>query len=211
MLLDIIADAICPWCFVGQRNLSLALRRRPIRDLTIRYRPFLLDPSVPPEGIESKTYYTSRIGSVDRLAQARNNAIALGQKVDIHFAFERIKRVPNTLDAHRIIRWAGAGVAAQRMSEGLYCAYFEDGVDIGDRDALIEIAAHAGLDTTKMAQRLTTSEDVSAVLEEDRAVRALGINGVPCLLVDQKYALMGAQDPINLASMLERIETHTAG
>jgi predicted DsbA family dithiol-disulfide isomerase len=208
MQLDVISDPICPWCYIGLRNLDEALRRHPIADLEIRWRPFMLDPSIPPDGIERKTYYESRFGSEDRISQGAEQAAQLGAKVGIAFAFDKIKRVPNTLDAHRLIRWASAeGQAGPALSQ-LFGAYFERGLDIGDRSQLAEIAASCGLDGQSIAERLTTEEDIAAILDEDRAVRALGINGVPCLLIDQKYALMGAQDPANLVGVFERIEAH---
>ena len=210
MQLDVISDPICPWCYIGQRNLEIALRQCALPNLEIRWRPFMLDPSIPPDGIDRKTYYQSRFGSEDRVSSGTRRAAEIGAKIGIRFAFEKITRIPNTLDAHRLVRWAAAEGHASETLLGLYSAYFESGEDIGDRAELVRIAAKAGLDASAIATRLESDEDIAAVLDEDRTVRALGINGVPCLLVDQKYALMGAQEPANLIGVFERIETHQA-
>lgn len=208
MQLDVISDPICPWCYIGQRNLEIALAQRPVANLEIRWRPFMLDPSIPPDGIDRKTYYESRFGSDDKVTQGARQAAELGAKIGIRFAFDKIKKMPNTLDAHRLVRWASASGQASKVLAGLYSAHFEDGIDIGDHDMLARIAALAGLDPDGITERLQTDEDVAVVLDEDRAVRALGINGVPCVLIDQKYALMGAQDPANLIGVFDRIEAH---
>ena len=210
MQLDVISDPICPWCYVGQRNLDEALRRHPVAGLDIRWRPFMLDPSIPPDGIERKTYYEGRFGSEDKITQGAEQAAELGAKVGIAFAFDRIKRIPNTLDAHRLIRWAAAEGRAGAVLAQLFHGYFEGGIDIGDRSRLAEIAGACGLDAETITKRLAGNEDIAEILDEDRAVRALGINGVPCLLIDQKYALMGAQDPANLVGVFKRIEAHEA-
>lgn len=210
MQLDVISDPICPWCYIGQRNLEIALAQRPVANLEIRWRPFMLDPSIPPDGIERKTYYESRFGSDDKIAQGARQAAELGAKIGIRFAFDKIKRMPNTLDAHRLVRWASVSGHAPKVLARLYSAHFEDGVDIGDHETLARIAATEGLDADAITERLQTDEDVAVVLDEDRAVRALGINGVPCVLIDQKYALMGAQDPANLIGVFDRIEAHEA-
>jgi len=210
MQLDVIADPICPWCYVGQRHLEEALRRRPFRDLDIRWRPFMLDPSIPPEGIERKAYYKTRYGSEARAMQTVGPAIELGAKAGIRFAFNKIARIPNTLDAHRLILWASEDERAEAVLTLLFRGYFEEGADIGDRRVLASIADQVGLDAKRIAALLESDTDVSTVIDQDRATRALGINGVPCLLVDEKYALMGAQDPANLVAVFERIQAHQA-
>jgi predicted DsbA family dithiol-disulfide isomerase len=208
MQLDVIADPICPWCYVGQRHLEEALRRRPIPALAIRWRPFMLDPSIPPGGTPRKAYYEQRFGSEERALASVKQAIALGQKAGIRFAFNKMTRIPNTLDAHRLMLWASAEQAAQEAQALLFRSHFEDGADIGDRRVLTAIADRIGLDAERIAALFETDTDIETILTEDRAVRELGINGVPCILVDEKYALMGAQDPANLVTVFERIEAH---
>jgi predicted DsbA family dithiol-disulfide isomerase len=211
MQLDVIADPICPWCYVGQRHLEEALRRRPIPALTIRWRPFMLDPSIPPEGVARKAYYEQRFGSEERALASVKQAVTLGQKAGIRFAFNKMSRIPNTLDAHRLMLWASAEQAAQDAQALLFRSHFEEGADIGDRRVLTAIADRIGLDAERIAALFETDTDIETILAEDRAVRELGINGVPCILVDEKYALMGAQDPANLVAVFERIEAHRVG
>jgi predicted DsbA family dithiol-disulfide isomerase len=208
MQLDVIADLICPWCYVGQRHLEEALRRRPIRSLEIRWRPFMLDPSIPAEGMERKAYYVQRFGSEKRAIESVSQAIELGRKAGIRFAFDKIARIPNTLDAHRLLLWASAEDVADKAQALLFRSYFEDGKDIGDRRVLCAIAAQVGLDAEHIGALFESDADIETILAEDRAVRELGINGVPCILVDEKYALMGAQDPANLVAVFQRIEAH---
>jgi len=210
MQLDVIADAICPWCYIGHKQLDRALRQRPFAGLTLRWRPFMLDPSIPPEGIDRKTYNGSRFGSDEMLSRGTPQAIAIGAKEGIQFAFEKIARIPNTLDAHRLVRWAQEEGKAGAVMGRLHQAYFEAGIDIGDRTQLARIARAAGLDDEAVAEKLDSETDVTVIIEEDQAVRSLGINGVPCILVDGKYALMGAQEPANLIAVIERILAHDA-
>ncbi|MCH7930535.1 MAG: DsbA family oxidoreductase, partial [Proteobacteria bacterium] len=146
MQIEIVSDVICPWCFIGKRRLERALAARPGLDVETTWRPFQLNPDMPPEGMERQSYLAAKFGSADRAAQLYAEISKAGAVEGIDFAFDRIARTPNTIDAHRLIRFAGGDGAQDAVSELLFRRYFLDGADLGDRERLAEIGAEAGLD-----------------------------------------------------------------
>ncbi len=210
MQIDIISDTICPWCYVGKRRLDRALALRPTLDFDVHWRAFLLDPAVPPEGIDRAEYFAARFG--DSAPPTLDTVIEAGELEGIRFAFNKIARVPNTLDSHRLIRWsAGAGARVQdAVVNLLFRRYFEEAADIGDCDILVGIAEAAGMDAAQVAALLASDEDMEAVQEEDALARAMGVGGVPCFLINQKYALMGAQDPDRFLTVFDQIAARGA-
>ncbi|HET7595020.1 MAG TPA: DsbA family oxidoreductase [Stellaceae bacterium] len=196
MHIDIVSDVICPWCFIGKRRLEKALSLRPDVAAEITWRPFQLNPDMPAEGMERKAYIAAKFGGGGQADRIYANVAEVGATIGIPFAFDRIRRTPNTRDAHRLIRWAAAQTRAHAVVEGLFRAYFLDGRDIGDRAVLAEIAgAAAGLDVTEARQWLDGKSDIEPVLAEDRGARRLGINAVPCFIFERHYAVSGAQEP----------------
>jgi predicted DsbA family dithiol-disulfide isomerase len=195
MHIDIVSDVICPWCFIGKRRLEKALALRPALAVEVTWRPFQLNPDMPPEGMERTAYIAAKFGGSNQADRIYANIAAAGTGVGIPFAFDRIRRTPNTRDAHRLIRWAAAQNRADAVVEGLFHAYFIDGRDIGDRASLAEIAGSAGLDAGDARCRLDGASDIEPVLAEDRGARRLGINAVPCFIFDRHYAVSGAQEP----------------
>ena len=193
--IEIVSDVICPWCFIGKRRLERALAARPGLDVETTWRPFQLNPDMPPEGMERQSYLTAKFGSADRAAQLYAEISKAGAVEGIDFAFDRIARTPNTIDAHRLIRFAGANGAQDAVCELLFRRYFLDGADVGDRERLAEIGAEAGLDAAAVRAHLASDQDVDAVRLEDLHARRLGVNGVPCFIIDHRYAISGAQSP----------------
>ena len=194
MHIDIVSDVICPWCFIGKRRLEKALSLRPDVTVDVTWRPFQLNPDMPPEGMERQAYIAAKFGGgqADRIYA---NVAAVGASIGIPFAFDRIRRTPNTRDAHRLIRWAAAQTRADVVVEGLFRAYFIEGRDIGDRATLAEAAGAAGLAAIEARRWLDGAADIEPVLAEDRGARRLGINAVPCFIFDRHYAVSGAQEP----------------
>jgi predicted DsbA family dithiol-disulfide isomerase len=194
MHIDIVSDVICPWCFIGKRRLEKALSLRPDVTVDVTWRPFQLNPDMPPEGMERQAYIAAKFGSgqADRIYA---NVAAVGASIGIPFAFDRIRRTPNTRDAHRLIRWAAAQTRADAVVEGLFRAYFIEGRDIGDRATLAEAASAAGLAAIEARRWLDGAADIEPVFAEDRGARRLGINAVPCFIFDRHYAVSGAQEP----------------
>jgi predicted DsbA family dithiol-disulfide isomerase len=195
MILDVFSDTICPWCYVGKRRLERALEARPQRDLTIRWRAFQLNPGMPAEGMERKAYIDAKFGGSERARAILDTVRAAGAGEGIAFAFDRIKRTPNTLQSHRLIRFAGTHDRQDETLEALFRAYFLHGRNISDRAVLADVAQDAGLDRGEAADYLAGDADAEAVLGEDALARRAGINGVPCFLFNGRFALSGAQEP----------------
>ena len=194
MILDIVSDVICPWCFIGKRRLERALAQAPQPDLQIGWRPFQLNPDMPAEGMARDAYLLAKFGDA-KGGRMYDHVRTAGAEEGIAFAFERIQRTPNTIKPHRLIRRAGVAGKQDAMVEAVFRAYFLDGEDLSDDATLIRIAHAAGLDPTETAAYLAGEEDAAEIRAEDAFARQVGINGVPCFIVDRKFALSGAQPP----------------
>lgn len=195
MHIDIVSDVVCPWCFIGKRRLEKALALRPEIEAEITWRPFQLNPDLPPEGVERRAYLAAKFGGNAHVERIYANLAEAGATVDIPFAFDRIRRTPNTCDAHRLLRYAGAEASADAMMEALFRAYFIDGRDIGDRAVLAAIAGEVGLSADEAGAFLASPAEREQVLAEDRSARRLGISAVPCFIFEGQYAVSGAQEP----------------
>ncbi len=192
--IDIISDVICPWCYVGKRRLEKAIAAldRPVK---VRWLPFQLNPSMPKEGISRKDYRTAKFGSLERSLELDARVVAVGQEEGIHFAFDRIERTPNTLDAHRLI-WLADKVGVQdAVVEALFRAYLTEGRDISKRQTLIDVVAEAGLDRGKAEGLLSSADGQEAIREAHELARRVRVEGVPFFIVNGKVTLSGAQQP----------------
>ena len=204
---DVVSDVVCPWCFMGQKRLDAAAASLPDISLVINWRPYQLDASKPKGGIDRQQYMMAKFGSAERIAQMGERLVQLGQAEGIDFRFDRIKVAVNTLDAHRVIRWAGtAGQEVQgRLVRRLFQLNFEEGANIGDHAVLVEAAREAGMDAAVVETLLATDADVEAVQAEIATAGRMGITGVPCFLLEQRYAVMGAQDSAVLADAIAKV------
>ena len=179
--------------------------------VTIRWRPFQLDPTIPPEGKSRQDYLRQKFGSDERIRQLYDNVSNVGAKDGIDFAFDRITVSPNTLDAHRLIRWTGAAGVQEQVVEALFRAYFLDGRNIGDHAVLADIAAAAGMDRETVAARLASEEDRAVVRQEIEAAQQMGVSGVPTFVIASRYALVGAQPAEQLAAALRDVAAQMSG
>jgi len=195
MRIDIFSDVICPWCFIGKKRLEKALALRPPAELVVHWRAFQLNPDMPAGGMDRKAYLETKFGGPEAAQRIYDNVRAAGTRESIPFAFERIPRTPNTVGAHRLIRFGQRGGRQDEVVSALFQAYFIDGRNVGDPATLAKIAGEAGLDETAAARYLAGDEDTEQVLAEDAFARKLGIGGVPCFIFDGKYAVSGAQEP----------------
>jgi predicted DsbA family dithiol-disulfide isomerase len=204
---DVVSDAVCPWCFVGQKRLDKAVASLPDIDVAIHWRPFQLDPTIPPEGKDRQEYMRAKFGDGDRLKQIHARLEETGAAEGITFDFDAIKVSPNTLDAHRLIRWAaGFGEDVQgRVARRLFQLYFEEGKNIGDHGVLIEAAREAGMDEALARTLLATDADKEEVRTEVATASRMGVTGVPCFLIEGRYAVMGAQDTAALADAIRKV------
>ncbi len=208
LTVDIVSDVMCPWCYIGKRRLEAALAELDGEiAVDVRWQPYQLDPTLPKAGKDRRTYLEDKFGGPERAAQAYQSVRDAGATDKIAFAFEAIKVSSNTLDAHRLIRWAGAqGPQIQdRMVEVLFRMYFEDGRNIGDNAVLLEAAVEAGLDRSVVEPLLRSDADKAEVTAEIDLARRMGVTGVPCFIIDNTYAVMGAQPAAALARTLREI------
>jgi predicted DsbA family dithiol-disulfide isomerase len=201
---DVVSDVVCPWCYLGKRRLEAALQLAPELDITVHWKPFRLDPTIPREGIERRNYLERKFGSVEAVQPMHDQLAGLGAAAGIEFRFDRITRSPNTVDAHRLIRWSEAEGAHQETVERLFLAYFTEGQDIGDPAVLARIAGDAGL-RGEVVDRLRSAEDRAEVEGEIETAYRIGVSGVPCYIVERRYAIMGAQEPPILVQALSEI------
>jgi predicted DsbA family dithiol-disulfide isomerase len=195
MRIDIISDTVCPWCYIGKRRLERALAQRPDLDVEITWRAYQLNPDMPPEGKDRNAHYRAKFGSVEKTEKIIETIAGVAREENLDLEFSKIERMPNTLASHRLARWAGSAGCQDDVIERLFKAYFVEGRDIGDMDVLVDIAGAAGMDRDLVRDLLASDADQDLVREEDALARQMGVTGVPCFIVNQKYSIMGAQEP----------------
>jgi predicted DsbA family dithiol-disulfide isomerase len=205
--IDIVSDVMCPWCFIGKKNLELAARQAGGVELDIHWRPYQLDPSIPAEGVDRKAYMEAKFGGGERLRAAHERVAEAGRVAGIDFDFEAILISPNSLDAHRLIRWAGsAGPGIQdRVVSRLFEIFFTEGGNVGDHEVLAAVARECGMEEKLVRELLAGDADKDTVQREIETARQMGVTGVPCFIIEARHAVMGAQPPALLARALEQI------
>jgi predicted DsbA family dithiol-disulfide isomerase len=206
--IDVVSDVVCPWCYVGQKRLDEAIAMVPEIAVDLRWRPYQLDPSIPPEGFERKAYMKAKFGDDGRLKEMQARLEEIGRDAGIVFHFDDITRSPNTLDAHRLIRWAASADgrnAQQAVVTRLFQLYFEEGADVGDRGVLIGAARAAGMDAALVETLLAAGADTDEVRAEIETAQRMGVTGVPCFLLQNRYAVIGAQDAETLADAIRQV------
>ncbi len=203
MKVDVYSDTICPWCFIGKRRLERALAERPQPDLAISWRPFQLNPEMPPGGMDRRRYLALKFGGPAGAREVYAQVRQAGLSEDIDFAFEAIERTPNTLNSHRLIRYAGAAGRQGQVVQALFDSYFLEARDLGDPQVLVAAAEAAGLDPAATRAYLDSDEDAETVRAEDARARQIGIQGVPTFILNEKYVLSGAHPPEVLFHMFE--------
>jgi predicted DsbA family dithiol-disulfide isomerase len=191
---DVISDVICPWCYIGKRRLEKAIAALdgPVK---VRWLPFQLNPTMPREGISRREYRIRKFGSWERSLELDARVVAVGKEEGIHFAFDRIERIPNTLDAHRLIWLAAKEGVQDAVVEALFRAYFTEGRDISNQQTLLDVLAEAGLDRHKAESVLNGSDGLQAIKEAGEQSRRFRVDGVPFFIVSGKITLSGAQQP----------------
>lgn len=191
---DVISDVICPWCYIGKRRLEKAIAAHGV-PVKVRWLPFQLNPTMPKEGISRREYRTKKFGSWERSQELDAKVIAVGQDEGIQFAFDRIERTPNTLDAHRLIWLADKEGVQDSVVEGLFRAYFTDSRDISNQQTLIDVVAEAGLQRHTAEAVLNSDEVTEPIKEAGKLSQQHRVDGVPFFIVNDKITLSGAQQP----------------
>jgi predicted DsbA family dithiol-disulfide isomerase len=200
LTIDIVSDVVCPWCYIGKRNLEAALGTLPGNNVEIRWRPYQLDPTIPPEGIARRAYLERKFGP--RVDEVYTRVAAAGHEAGIDFAFDRIERSPNTLNAHRLIRWSQSAGKQNDLVERLFRDFFIEGRDLGGRSVLIEAAGAVGMEPDVVARLLDEDADKGAVREEIATAQRLGVTGVPFFIFAGRFGIPGAQPAEVLASAI---------
>lgn len=203
LAIAVVSDVICPWCYLGKRRLERALAELD-RPAEIQWLPYELNPDMPPEGMERGAYRERKFGAA-RAAQFDAQLTALGREEGVPFAFDRQARTPNTRRAHQLIAFAASEGKSDAVVEGLFKAYFEEGRDIGDEEVLGDVAAAAGIDRRTAVMAIRDAGLAAYVADLERQAAGLGIQGVPFFIVDQAWAISGAQPPDQwIAAIQER-------
>ncbi len=200
---DIISDTVCPWCYIGKRRFEQAVALRPNYEFQIGWRPFQLNPEMPPAGMPRQEYLKAKFGGVDRADRVYEAVSIAGEEVGLSFDFRSIPQQPNTFDSHRLVRWSESAGVQDAVVEALFRRYFIDDVDVGDQSALVEIAKSCGMDGDLVRELFERDADRDLVMAEEGVARRMGINGVPCFVIDHKYAISGAQEPSVLTHVFD--------
>lgn len=193
--LDIISDPICPWCYIGKTHLDKALSQVPGHPFVIEWHPFQLNPEMPAEGMDRRAYLEGKFGGKEAAVRAYAPVVDAAEKAGLSINFEAMKRTPNTMDAHRLIHWAGIEGRQTAAVSALFKAYFEEGRDIGSHDTLADIADGIDMDASVVLRLLQSDSDLEDIRARDAHSRQMGVNSVPTFIVAGKHAVLGAQPP----------------
>ncbi len=191
--LDIMSDPICPWCYIGKTNLDRALAQMPDHPFTIEWHPFQLNPDMPQEGMDRRTYLEGKFGGKEAAVKAYMPVAEHGESAGLELRLDDIQRTPNTINAHRLIHWAGIEGRQTAAVSALFRAYFNEGRDIGETEVLGDIADGIGLDASVILRLLDTDADIEDIRARDTAAREMGITSVPTFIVAGQHAVPGAQ------------------
>lgn len=205
--IDVVSDVVCPWCYVGKRRLEHALAQRPDIVANVTWLPFFLDGRIPREGIARTEYISKKFGIHGRLTPTHEKLVGIGAPLGIDFAFERIERQPNTLDAHRVIAWAQQAGDAAPVVDRLFRMFFSEGRDLSDPETLVTAGVAGGLDADELRRDLAGERDVALVEQQAAAASSAGIGGVPFFVFGKKVSVAGAHE---IEVMLKAID-HAAG
>ena len=191
--LDIFSDPICPWCYIGKARLQRALEARPNHPFLIHWHPFQLNPDMPADGMDRRAYLEAKFGSKEGAIQAYMPVAQAAEDSGLEINLEAITRTPNTLNAHRLIQWAGLEEKQNAMVDRLFKAYFIEGKDLGDLEVLADLAAEAGMERDVTARLLALDADSDDISARDADARAKGVNSVPTFVISNQHVVPGAQ------------------
>ncbi len=191
--LDIFSDPVCPWCLIGKANLDRAMESRPNHVFQVQWHPFQLNPDMPKEGVGHVDYLAAKFGSREKAIQAMLQVAEHAKKAGAEIDMEKVTRLPNTLDAHRLIHWAGIEGRQTAMVARLFKAHWREGADIGEAATLARLAGEVGMNAAAVARLLATDADADDIRARDMDARQKGVTAVPTFLIAQQYVVSGAQ------------------
>jgi len=203
--IDVVSDVVCPWCFIGKHRLEKALALRPNVPVEVYWRPYFLNDWIPREGMSREQYLTTKFGSPERYKGIAQRVGTAAAEEGLVYASDKMKRQPNTLDCHRLIRWAETEGKAAEMKQKLMDLYFTQGADLTELETLVKAAADIGLDADTVRSGLASDQDVAEIEREAQSAKQAGIEGVPCFIFGGKFAVSGAQSPEYLAQAIDRM------
>lgn len=206
MHIEVIFDTVCPWCFLGKRRLEKALHFRPNINPKITWSSFLLNPNVPLGGIDHQDYLNAKIGNEIRASQIYSSIENIGKSLGIDFRFDKLEKIPNTLDAHRLIRYSSRLGCGSEMVESLFQAYFIKGFDTGNRTVLFNLAEEMGFNRSAIRGYFYSNKDIEDIRGQNIRAQKIGINGVPAFIIDGQISISGAQEPQVIGRLLEVAE-----
>jgi predicted DsbA family dithiol-disulfide isomerase len=198
LIVDVVSDVVCPWCFIGKRHLEAALAELPSGEVAVRWHPYELNPDLPTAGIDRQRYLEAKFGGPERARQIYARVREAGELAGLAFDFEAIPMQPNTRDAHRLIAWAQANGNADALVERLFRGFFLEGRNIADRAALVALAAEAGMDASAAEAWLVSGSGQSEIAHAQTRARELGITGVPYFIFNGRVGLSGAHPPATI-------------
>ena len=209
--LDIMSDPICPWCYIGKAYLDRALTAHPDHPFEIEWHPFQLNPDMPKAGMDRRTYLENKFGGKEGAVKAYAPVVEHAQNAGLKIDFEGMKRTPNTIDAHRLIHWAGIEGRQTAAVSALFRAYFVDARDIGDAEVLADIADSIEMDASLVTRLLQTDADIEDIRARDAHSRQMGVTSVPTFIVGGQHAVPGAQPPELWAKVISELAAQQAG
>lgn len=208
--LDIISDPICPWCYIGKAKLDRALEAAGDHPFDIHWRPFQLNPDMPPAGMDRREYLETKFGGPEGANRVYSAIADAAAEAGLEIDFGRIERTPSTIDAHRLIRWARVTGNQTAVVSQLFRRYFREGQDISDRAILLDVAESAGMEREVVERLLDSDADLAETREEDAAAREMGVGGVPTFIVGGRYVLQGAQDSETWSRVIDELNAAVA-
>lgn len=203
--LDIFSDPICPWCYIGKARLQAALEQRPDHGFVIEWHPFMLNPRMEPEGMDRREYLQAKFGPPDEVVKAYLPVQQAAEEISLPLDLSKITRTPSTLNAHRLIHWAGLEGAQNSVVNALFKAYFTQGRDIGDPAELVTIAKDCGMDGQMTERLLASDADIEAIQTRDSEIRARGLQGVPAFILGRTYVVSGAQPTATWLNIMDEM------
>lgn len=206
IVIDVISDVMCPWCYIGKRRLEAALATLPDIAVSVRWHPFQLDSTLPKHGKDRQQYLSDKFGGIERAKSFYAQIKDAGLEEGIDFAFDKITLSPNTLDSHRLILWSRADDLQDEVVELLFKAYFLDGADLTKSETLVQVAQDAGMQSDLVEQLYETDSDLEKTRQQVKRAQEMGVTGVPCFIIDERFVLAGAEKAETLAAAIRHAE-----